>query len=74
MSDIAWNNELSFGIREIFQLVKSLGGTISGEHGIGYVQRPYLDIVFNKTELQIMRSIKMVFDPNMILNPDKIFM
>lgn len=74
MSDIAWNNELGFGIREIFQLVKSLGGTISGEHGIGYVQRPYLDIVFNKTELQIMRSIKMVFDPNMILNPDKIFM
>ena len=39
MSDFNWNNILSEGIREIFELTKSLGGTISGEHGIGYVQK-----------------------------------
>lgn len=72
MSEKAWKEELSTGIREIFTLTKSLGGTISGEHGIGYVQKNYLDIVFNETELHLMRSIKRLFDPNMILNPCKI--
>jgi glycolate oxidase len=72
MSDNEWNNELTKGIREIFSIVKSLGGTISGEHGIGLVQKSYLDIVFSKTELDLIRSIKTVFDPNCILNPGKI--
>ena len=47
MSDNHWDNKLSKGIREIFELTKKLGGTISGEHGIGYVQKQYLDIVFS---------------------------
>jgi glycolate oxidase len=51
----------------------SLGGTISGEHGIGYVQKSYLDIAFNKTQLDLMKGIKNLFDPNGILNPGKIF-
>jgi len=72
MSDYEWNTELTKGIREIFTVVKSLGGTISGEHGIGLVQKSYLDIVFSKTELNLIRSIKKVFDPNAILNPGKI--
>ena len=50
-----------------------LGGTLSGEHGIGYVQRPYMDIALTETHLALMRGIKQVFDPNGILNPDKIF-
>ena len=49
------------------------GGTISGEHGIGVVQRPYMDVVFPETTLDLMRSIKKVFDPKGILNPGKIF-
>lgn len=73
MSEEAWQEELPKGIREIFQLTKSLGGTISGEHGIGYVQKDYLDIVFGQPELDLMRSIKKVFDPHHILNPGKIF-
>lgn len=73
MSDEQWNQELTYGIREIFTFVKSVGGTISGEHGIGFVQKNYLDIVFNETEISLMRSIKKVFDPNNILNPGKIF-
>lgn len=73
MSDKDWDEKLSDGIREIFQLVVSLGGTISGEHGIGLVQRPYMDIAFKEKTLDLMRSIKAVFDPNGILNPKKIF-
>lgn len=73
MSDEAWENELPKGIREIFNLVKQLGGTISGEHGIGLVQKGYLDIVFGKAEIELQKAIKKVFDPNLILNPGKIF-
>jgi len=73
MSDYDWNNELSKGIREIFKLTKELGGTISGEHGIGLVQKPYLDIVFSEKEIDVQKGIKALFDPNNILNPGKIF-
>ena len=72
LSETAWEEEVPKGIREIFQFVKSVGGTISGEHGIGLVQRPYLDIVFSEVELRLMREIKRVFDPLGILNPGKV--
>jgi glycolate oxidase len=73
MSDLDWNTKLKQGIREIFELTVALGGTISGEHGIGLVQREYMDIKYTKAHLDIMRGIKSVFDPNGILNPLKIF-
>jgi glycolate oxidase len=73
LSDEVWNKDLPKGIREIFQLCKSLGGTISGEHGIGLVQKEFLPIVFPTHQLELMRNIKKVFDPNYILNPGKIF-
>jgi glycolate oxidase len=73
LSDAVWENELPKGIREIFELCKSLGGTISGEHGIGLVQKEYLPIVFSEHHLGLMKGIKMVFDPHYILNPGKIF-
>ena len=60
-------------LRAIFSLVKNLGGTISGEHGIGLLQKDYLDIVFEEKHLELMRGIKEVFDPKGILNPGKIF-
>ena len=56
MSDDAWQNELPKGIREIFKLVKGLGGTISGEHGIGWVQKDYMDIVFSQHWDFLLRS------------------
>jgi glycolate oxidase len=73
MTDENWKTEVPKGIREIFELTASLKGTISGEHGIGYVQKNYMDIVFSKTHLELMESIKRVFDANHILNPGKIF-
>ena len=73
MSDADWNTKLKDGIAEIFKLTVSLGGTISGEHGIGLVQREYMPIKYSETHLNLMRGIKKVFDPNGILNPGKIF-
>jgi glycolate oxidase len=73
MSDHAWKNEVPKGIREIFNLTVSLKGTLSGEHGIGYVQKNYMDIAFSDVQLALMKGIKSTFDPNGILNPGKIF-
>ena len=73
LSDEKWSKEVPKGIREIFELTVTLKGTLSGEHGIGYVQKNYMDIAFSKTHLELMESIKRVFDANHILNPGKIF-
>lgn len=73
LSEEKWNDELPIAIREIFTEVARLGGTLSGEHGIGLVQKPYMDIVFGERALGIMRQIKEAFDPKGILNPGKIF-
>lgn len=73
MSDEAWNNELSKGIAEIFELCVQLKGTISGEHGIGHVQKSFLPIAFSAKNLQLQQQIKQLFDPQLILNPSKIF-
>ncbi len=60
-------------VSETFQLSVELGGTISGEHGIGYVKAQYMDYAIDKPTLEIMKAIKRVFDPNGILNPGKMF-
>ncbi len=73
MSDADWNTKLTLGIREIFELTKELGGTLSGEHGIGLVQKDYMQIVFSEKEIELQKGIKRLFDPNQILNPGKIF-
>jgi len=73
MSDEDWNTKLKDGIREIFELTASLGGTISGEHGVGLVQREFMPIKYTPTHFHLWRGIKNVFDPAGILNPGKIF-
>ena len=67
------NPEIIPALKALFQLVKKLGGTISGEHGIGLIQKEYMDIMFEDAQLEIMRGIKKTFDPNNILNSGKIF-
>ena len=74
LTDTQWHDELPEAIREIFTFVRSLGGTISGEHGIGYVQRRYMDIAFGEAELCLMQGIKAAFDPKGLLNPGKIWL
>lgn len=68
-----WEEELPKAIRKLFEECKKLGGTISGEHGIGYVQKNFLDVVFKEDEMRLMKGIKSVFDPKGILNPGKIW-
>ncbi|MBD1367282.1 FAD-binding protein [Mucilaginibacter sp. ZT4R22] len=73
MSDEDWNNKLKAGITEIFELTVSLGGTISGEHGIGVVQKEFMSLKYTPIHFALWKGIKAVFDPNGILNPGKIF-
>lgn len=73
VDDETWTNVLPKAIVEIFELTHGLGGQVSGEHGIGYVQREYLSITVGAVEIDLMRKIKAQFDPKGILNPGKIF-
>lgn len=73
MSDHDWQHKLNDGIIEIFELTISLGGTISGEHGIGLLQKEYMPLKYQPTHFNLWRGIKQAFDPNGILNPGKIF-
>jgi len=73
LTEEQWNGSLKEGIKEIFVLVKELGGTLSGEHGIGLVQKEYMEIIFDETQMRLMKEIKKIFDPNNILNAGKIF-
>jgi glycolate oxidase len=72
LTEDQWNSMLPTAIREIFELTVRLGGTLSGEHGIGLVQKNYMDIAFKSHEISLLRSVKQVFDPLGILNPGKI--
>ncbi len=60
-------------IKEIFKLTIQLGGTLSGEHGVGLTKAPYIDLELNPVAIEVMKKIKKVLDPNQILNPGKIF-
>lgn len=73
LPDDYWHKEVNQGIAEMFSLVVNLGGMLSGEHGIGIAKRPFMPIALGEKNLEIMRAVKKVFDPNGILNPEKIF-
>jgi glycolate oxidase len=60
-------------IEKIFKLTIQLGGTLSGEHGVGITKAPYIDLELNQDVIEVMKKIKSVLDPNNILNPGKIF-
>jgi glycolate oxidase subunit GlcD len=63
-----------FGMsEEIMKLCVDVGGSLSGEHGIGYEKKDFMDLVFNETDLRAMMRVKQVFNPSGLLNPAKIF-
>ncbi|MEK7803911.1 MAG: FAD-linked oxidase C-terminal domain-containing protein [Deltaproteobacteria bacterium] len=66
-------NRAEEAVKEIFELVISLGGTISGEHGIGTTKMPYIKMELSQSAIDVMKKIKQVLDPKGILNPGKIF-
>jgi glycolate oxidase len=73
MSKERWESVVPTVIEEIYQLTLSLGGMITGEHGIGVTRRNYLCLALDETQIALMRGIKDTFDPHYILNPGKIF-
>jgi glycolate oxidase len=73
ISDEHWQALVPALTEEIYHLALSLGGTITGEHGIGATRRGYLALAVGEAQIELMRGIKNTFDPNHILNPGKIF-
>ena len=61
------------GVREILERVISMGGTISGEHGVGFAKQRFLPLELSAGSIHLQRGIKQLFDPNLILNPGKLF-
>ena len=74
MKEEGWTEEEYDRLRdEIYQKAVELGGTITGEHGIGYTRKKSIEKFLDKKALELMKAIKRIFDPNNVLNPDKIF-
>ena len=67
------NDEMRAILMELFTIVKNLGGTITAEHGVGLIQKEFVEVVYTPAHIQLLRGLKKVFDPNHILNPGKIF-
>ena len=73
LGDGEWTEKLGAAMDEMYAKAKSLSGEVSGEHGIGFAKKPYLARSLASENLELMRGIKAVFDPNNLLNPGKIF-
>ncbi len=71
-NEAEWESGLAAVFRDLYAKAKELGGKVSGEHGIGYAKRPYLNNSLSSAEKRIMAGIKAVFDPDNILNPSKV--
>jgi glycolate oxidase len=67
------SKQIAETLGEIYEIGRELGGTLSGEHGIGFEKRQFLPIAMDERQIEIMKGIKRVFDPNYILNPGKVF-
>jgi len=72
LADEEWKRRLSLAMDEMYRKARELNGQVSGEHGIGYAKKPYLNQSLEPETLEIMRGIKTVFDPKNILNPGKV--
>lgn len=68
-----WNERRDAAEEELFRAVRSVGGQITGEHGVGWVQRRFLPLALGDAEIALSRAVKAAFDPLGILNPGKIF-
>jgi glycolate oxidase len=73
LTEREWHRVLPKMLVDLYKLTKALGGTISGEHGIGHKRKKYLPLVLEKPAIELMRAVKRAWDPNNILNPGKIF-
>ncbi len=72
LSDKEWKSKIKKGFQKMYEKAFSFGGLVSGEHGIGFAKKEYLEQQVGPKQIAIMKGIKQVFDPNNILNPGKI--
>ncbi|MBU1020191.1 MAG: 2-hydroxy-acid oxidase, partial [Firmicutes bacterium] len=72
LDDAAWDEKLQIGFHKMYQKAFSFGGLVSGEHGIGFAKKQYLVDQVGEEQINLMKNIKKVFDPNNILNPGKV--
>jgi glycolate oxidase len=72
LGEEAWRRGIEPAVRELFERTVAMGGQITGEHGVGYVQKNYLGIAYPPHYIETLRSVKRLFDPLGILNPGKI--
>jgi glycolate oxidase len=72
LMDHIWKSKRDDGFMKLYQKAFSLGGLVSGEHGVGYAKKDYMELQVGKKQVSLMKEIKTVFDPNHILNPGKI--
>ncbi|MEJ5230524.1 MAG: FAD-binding oxidoreductase, partial [Pseudothermotoga sp.] len=73
MTDEEWENAMHRSLKELYRVTVELEGTMTGEHGVGLKRKDFLPIFMSESEIELMKKIKKVIDPNNILNPDKIF-
>jgi glycolate oxidase len=73
LSEQEWKTKLPGAVTELHKIVVAMGGTLSGEHGIGCLQNNHMPLAVGRSELELMKGIKKVFDPLGILNPGKVF-
>ncbi len=71
--DEEWLMTIEESMRDLVELSISLGGTISGEHGLGYTKKQFLPLKVGEKQVELMKGIKQLFDPNQIMNPGKVF-
>jgi glycolate oxidase len=72
LSSDVYRERLRKGFERLYRKAGELGGQVSGEHGIGFSKRLYLEEIAGSVQMQLMRQIKLAFDPNLILNPGKV--
>ncbi len=73
LDDERWEELVPQGTEALYRLALSLGGTLTGEHGIGAIRRQYLHLALEEAQIEVMKRIRAAFDPNGILNPGKVF-
>jgi glycolate oxidase len=71
-TDKIWNDKVEANLKQLYKRVLELGGTLSGEHGIGIKRMPYLPMALSQSQISLIKRVKRAFDPNDILNPGKI--
>jgi len=72
LDENTWKEKLNKAFELLYAKAREFGGQVSGEHGIGYAKKQYLSQQIGERQVELMRSIKKVFDPKNILNPEKV--